>query len=36
MTLAIWCVLVAALLPYVPFALVSRQLDPARAAAARR
>ena len=27
MTLAIWCVLVAALLPYVPFALVSRQLN---------
>ena len=27
MTVAIWCVLVAALLPYVPFALVSRQLD---------
>ena len=28
MTLAIWCVLVAAFLPYVPFGLVSRQLDP--------
>jgi uncharacterized MAPEG superfamily protein len=28
MTLAIWCVLVAAFLPYVPFALASRQLDP--------
>ena len=27
MTVAIWCVLVAALLPYVPFALVSRQVD---------
>jgi len=27
MTVAIWCVLVAALLPYVPFALASRQLD---------
>ena len=28
MTVAIWCVLVAALLPYVPFALVSRRIDP--------
>jgi uncharacterized MAPEG superfamily protein len=28
MTLAIWCVLVAAFLPYVPFGLASRQLDP--------
>jgi uncharacterized MAPEG superfamily protein len=27
MTVAIWCVLVAALLPYAPFALVSRQLE---------
>ena len=27
MTVAIWCVLVAALLPYVPFAFVSRGLD---------
>jgi uncharacterized MAPEG superfamily protein len=27
MTLAIWCVLVAALLPYVPFLLAERQLD---------
>jgi uncharacterized MAPEG superfamily protein len=28
MTLAIWCVLVAAFLPYVPFGLASRKLDP--------
>lgn len=28
MTLAIWCVLVAALLPYVPFGLVSSKLNP--------
>ena len=27
MTVAIWCVLVAALLPYVPFGLVSRKLN---------
>jgi uncharacterized MAPEG superfamily protein len=28
MTLAFWCVLVAALLPYVPVSLASRFLDP--------
>ena len=28
MTLAFWCILVAALLPYVPFGLVSSKLDP--------
>lgn len=28
MTLAIWCVLVAALLPYVPFGLAKGKLDP--------
>jgi uncharacterized MAPEG superfamily protein len=28
MTVAIWCILVAALPPYVPFALVSRRIDP--------
>lgn len=28
MTFAFWCVLVAALLPYVPFGLTSRVLDP--------
>jgi len=28
MTLAIWCVLVAAFLPYVPFGLASPKLDP--------
>ncbi len=27
MTVAIWCVLVAALLPYVSFALVSRRIN---------
>lgn len=27
MTIAFWCVLVAALLPYVPFALVSKKVD---------
>ena len=35
MTLAIWCVLVAAFLPYVPFGLASRQARPARAAPRR-
>jgi uncharacterized MAPEG superfamily protein len=28
MTLAIWCVLVAAFLPYVPFGLAKGKLDP--------
>lgn len=28
MTLAFWCVLVAALLPYVPFGLASTKLNP--------
>ena len=28
MTLAFWCVLVAALLPYVPFSIAARPLDP--------
>ena len=28
MTVAIWCVLVAALLPYVPFGFAKRALDP--------
>jgi len=28
MTLALWCVLVTAFLPYVPFGLASRRLDP--------
>jgi len=27
MTIAFWCVLIAALLPYVPFALVSSKVD---------
>jgi uncharacterized MAPEG superfamily protein len=28
MTFAFWCVLVAALLPYVPFSIAARPLDP--------
>ena len=28
MTLAFWCVLVAALLPYVAFSIAARPLDP--------
>jgi uncharacterized MAPEG superfamily protein len=28
MTIAFWCVLIAALLPYVPFGFVSSKLDP--------
>jgi uncharacterized MAPEG superfamily protein len=28
MTVAFWCVLIAALLPYVPFGLVSSRLNP--------
>lgn len=28
MTIAFWCVLIAALLPYVPFGLAQRSLDP--------
>jgi len=28
MTVAFWCVLIAALLPYVPFGLVSSKLNP--------
>jgi uncharacterized MAPEG superfamily protein len=28
MTIAFWCVLVAAILPYVPLGLASRRLDP--------
>ena len=28
MTIAFWCVLIAALLPYVPFGLVSGKLNP--------
>jgi len=28
MTVAFWCILVAALLPYVPFALVGSKLNP--------
>jgi uncharacterized MAPEG superfamily protein len=28
MTIAIWCIFIAAMLPYVPFGLVAKEIDP--------